>query len=62
MKIAIKWDTDGERVDLPETLEISADIAKKLKQEEKNGHDTAIADYLSDKYGWCVNSILILEE
>ena len=37
------WDTDGEEVDLPSKVKVPVDI----KDEE-------VADWISDKYGWCV--------
>lgn len=46
----IKWDTDGETVDLPAETDIPADT-----------DDEDIADYLSDRYGWCVKSFVIEE-
>lgn len=44
-KVSVNWETDGEIVDLPKVVEIPKDI-----------DDEEIADYLSDKYGWLVNS------
>ena len=43
----IDWDTDGQKVDLPQVvdLEINSD-------DEEGLHE--IADKLSDAYGWCV--------
>lgn len=41
----IKWDTDGEEVDLPHEHELCC--------------EGAIADELSDLYGWCVESFAI---
>ncbi len=47
----IEWDTDGETVDdLPTETDIPADT-----------DDEHIADYLSDRYGWCVKSFVIEE-
>jgi hypothetical protein len=43
----IKWVTDGEDVTLPSEVEIPSQI---------EGDDDAIADYLSDAYGWLVDS------
>ena len=40
----IKWETDGEVVDLPTEVEVNDDLS-----------DDEIADYLSDTYGWLVN-------
>lgn len=46
----IVWDTDGEAVDLPE--EVTVDTAA----EGIDDVDAQMADWLSDKYGWCVTS------
>jgi len=44
MKVSnIKWETDGEVVDLPTEVEVNDDLS-----------DDEIADYLSDTYGWLV--------
>jgi hypothetical protein len=40
----IKWETDGEVVDLPTKVEV-----------DDNMSDDEVADYLSDTYGWLVN-------
>jgi predicted metal-dependent hydrolase len=45
MKVIVNWETDNEKVDLPEKVEVPDNIS----EEE-------IADWLSDKYGWLVNS------
>jgi hypothetical protein len=39
----IKWETDGEVVDLPTEVDVNDDLS-----------DDEIADYLSDTYGWLV--------
>lgn len=39
----IKWETDGEDVDLPTEVEVP-----------DNMEDDEIADFLSDTYGWLV--------
>ena len=44
----IDWETDGEDVDLPTTMEVPAD----LEEDE-------IADYLSDQKGWLVNGFVM---
>ena len=45
MKVTnIKWETDGEEVDLPTEVEVGDDLLS----------DDEIADYLSDTYGWLV--------
>ena len=40
----IKWETDGEVVDLPTEVEV-----------EDGMSDDEVADFLSDEYGWLVN-------
>lgn len=40
----IKWETDGEVVDLPTEVEV-----------EDGMSDDEIANFLSDEYGWLVN-------
>lgn len=49
MKIKIDWETDGQKVKLPNELEIP-----EMLEEE-------IADYLSDHFGFLVNGITIME-
>lgn len=44
----IVWDTDGESVDLPTTVELEGDSDIDLEDEG--------ADVLSDEFGWCVAS------
>lgn len=41
----IKWDTDGEVIDLPNEVEVP---------DEYDADYDGIADYLSDEYGFCV--------
>ncbi len=49
MKVSnIKWETDGEVVDLPNEVNVPDGI-----------DDEAIADYLSDTYGWLVESFSV---
>ena len=46
MKVTdIIWETDGEVVDLPSEVEVADGM-----------DDDEIADYLSDTYGWLVDS------
>lgn len=46
MKVSdIKWETDGEAINLPSEVEVNDNMS-----------DEEIADYLSDKYGWLVES------
>jgi len=45
----IKWETDGCKVDnLPTEVEVDDDLG-----------DDEIADYLSDEYGWLVDSFAL---
>ena len=44
----IKWETDGEIVDLPTEVEVDDKM-----------DDDEIADYLSDTYGWLVNGFAL---
>ena len=49
MKITnITWETDGEVVDLPTEVEVDDDL-----------DEDEIADYLSDEYGWLVESFAL---
>lgn len=43
----IKWDTDGETIDLPSEVTMSVSI--------KDDEDTAdvLSDCISDVFGWC---------
>ena len=45
MKVKVNWETDGEDVDLPKVV----DVPEKITEDE-------VSDYLSDTYGWLVNS------
>jgi len=46
----INWDTHGKEIYLPTTVNIPDTV-----------EDEYIADYLSDKYGWCVKSFGLSE-
>lgn len=48
----IEWDTDGEIVDLPTEVIIENPTEEML--DAVGGFDDVFADYLSDKYGFCV--------
>lgn len=49
MKVTdIKWETDGVDVELPREVEV-----------DDNMSDDEIADYLSDTYGWLVDSFAV---
>ena len=57
MKVSVHWDTtddehpEGQEVGLPEDVNIPQEDIN-----EMNNPEDAIADWLSDKYGWCVYS------
>lgn len=42
----VDWETDGENVDLPQTVKVSKEV-----------DDNEVADVLSDEYGWLVSSL-----
>jgi len=48
----IKWDTDGEEIDLP------GEVVIEIEEEEGIDLETLVneqgADVLSDEYGWCI--------
>lgn len=46
--IAINWETDGQIIDLPDEVELPDETPT-----------DEIADILSDRYGWLVNSFTI---
>jgi len=51
MIVKVNWDTDGELInDLPEQVEVP-----EMELDE-------IADWLSDNYGWCVNSFNVIKQ
>jgi hypothetical protein len=52
MKVFVDWDTDGYSV---EELGLSTIVDMPTMNEED------IADYLSDEYGYCVNSFKIID-
>ena len=52
MKVFVEWDTDGYSV---EELGLSTIVDMPTMNEED------IADYLSDEYGYCVNSFKIID-
>ena len=43
--VTVDWDTDGENVELPKEILVPGFIS-----------DDEVSDYLSDIYGFCVNS------
>ncbi len=49
MKVTdIKWETDGLDVELPKEVEVNDNMS-----------DDEITDYLSDTYGWLVDSFAV---
>lgn len=50
----IKWDTDGEKVELPKTIAVP-----KEDFEPDFDFDAQSADFLSDRYDWCIKSLEI---
>ena len=56
----INWETDGYEIDgLPEEVEIPADIEKNYYEFDED--DGVITDYLSDEFGFLVDSYEINE-
>lgn len=49
---SIKWDTDGQRVKLPKAV-----IVPIKKFDEDFDFVMESADFLSDHYGWCIESL-----
>lgn len=49
----IKWDTDGEDVDLPKKVIINVTIDNAYLLEDINGCADNLSDYLSDTYEFC---------
>jgi len=47
MKFRVDWDTDEEGIQLPEIVDVPDDVEL-----------DDVADWLSDKYGWCVNGLV----
>ena len=63
--VVVNWDTYDEELDkklvvkgLSRVIKIPNDIMKEYQTEKKNNGcpDEIITNYLSDEYGWCVNS------
>ncbi len=48
----IKWDTDGEHISLPKTIEIPDTIAAQDAKETPDDHEV-ISDYITDQTGFC---------
>lgn len=51
--VNIDWDTDGEEVELPSEVIIDT------QAEGIENPEMEVADWLSDRFGWCVNSFSI---
>ncbi len=51
---SIKWDKEGEKVDLPKAVIIPKEMFEADHDFNENG-----ADFLSDRYGWCVKSFVV---
>ena len=60
--INIKWETDGENVELPDEVTIPDGICSCSCQESPSFDENceSINNYLSDKYGWLVISYSLL--
>lgn len=54
----IDWDTDGATVDLPSEVEIPIPVSMEYQLQEED--DSVLSDFLSDTFGWCVNSFNII--
>lgn len=68
--INIKWDTDGEEIDLPSEVEIpemfiekECDFCKedKINWSECDMNSQSVNNFLSDTYGWCVVDYILIE-
>jgi hypothetical protein len=54
----IKWDTDGEKLDLPDKVALDVDDAQVAEYDTIDEYlDEHLADLVSDKIGWCVKSV-----
>lgn len=61
--INIKWDTDGQVIDLPTEVELPAGVADcECGEDDFNceNNTESVNNYLSDKYGWCVENYTII--
>lgn len=56
----IEWDTDGDaemKLALPDSVEVNLDdVDDFLDDDITEDNSTIIADYLSDQYGFCVET------
>jgi len=58
----IEWQTDGEEVDLPENVTIDSDEIDAFELEDEEQLNTAIADHLSDTYGYLVEGFVVTHD
>ena len=54
----ISWDTDGEKISLPIEVEMPIPVSLQYQLEEEE--ESILSDYLSDTFGWCINSFNII--
>ena len=52
---SIDWDTDGHD---PRDLDLPSEVIIDLAAEDIEDPQMELADWLSDRYGWCVNGFL----
>lgn len=61
MKAAnIKWETDGEDVNLPTEMDIPEYVVKESQEDEDAIDEDAISDYISNITGWLHNGFEII--
>lgn len=58
LSVEVEWDTDGEKVELPKKILIACDEEMYHNLIDDEG---GVADYLSDRYGWCVDNLSVDE-
>ena len=50
----IIWDTDGQDIDIPQSIVVEVDEEDDKEIQEQGDINGILADKLSDKTGWCV--------
>ena len=55
----IEWDTDGEDVGLPREAVVENPTDEMISEAMDGGFCDSIADWLSDKYGFCVGGFAV---
>ena len=50
----IKWDTDGEKVELPKEVHIEINKDNEYLLDDIDDYADEVCDYLSDNYGYCI--------